>query len=106
MLKIRLRRMGLRNRPTYRVVVIDSHKARDGEYLEAVGHYDPRTKQLNLDTERIGHWVSHGAQTSNTVSRLVHRYSKDQVPVAAPAEPLEPAPAEAVAEAPAEAPKE
>ncbi|MBN2465961.1 30S ribosomal protein S16 [candidate division WOR-3 bacterium] len=83
MLRIRLRRMGLRNRPAYRVVVIDSRKARDGEYLESVGHYDPRTKLLELKTERIGHWVSKGAQTSDTVGRLLSRYARQH---AAPAE--------------------
>ena len=82
MLKIRLRRMGLRNRPTYRVVVIDSRKARDGEYLESVGHYDPRTKLLDIKTERIEHWVSRGAQTSDTVGRLVSRYVRAQAPAA------------------------
>jgi small subunit ribosomal protein S16 len=74
--------MGLRNRPAYRVVVIDSRKARDGEYLESVGHYDPRTKLLELKTERIGHWVSKGAQTSDTVGRLVSRYTRQHAPVA------------------------
>jgi small subunit ribosomal protein S16 len=68
--------MGLRNRPAYRVVVIDSRKARDSEYLESVGHYDPRTKLLDLKTERIGHWISKGAQTSDTVGRLVKRYAR------------------------------
>jgi small subunit ribosomal protein S16 len=74
--------MGLRNRPAYRVVVIDSRKARDGEYLESVGHYDPRTKLLELKTERIGHWVAKGAQTSDTVSRLLSRYARQHAPAA------------------------
>jgi small subunit ribosomal protein S16 len=74
--------MGLRNRPAYRVVVIDSRKARDGEYLESVGHYDPRTKLLDLKTERIGHWVSKGAQTSDTVGRLLGRYARQHAPAA------------------------
>lgn len=78
MLKIRLRRTGLRNRPSYRVVVIDSRRARDSEYLESVGHYDPRTKLLDLKAERIGHWVSKGAQTSDTVGRLMKRYARQQ----------------------------
>ena len=94
--------MGLRNRPTYRVVVIDSRKARDGKYLEAVGHYDPRTKHLDLDSERINHWLSCGAQASDTVSRLVYRFSKQQ-PAAVAAEPI---PAEPVAEPPVESSKE
>ncbi len=74
--------MGLRNRPAYRVVVIDSRKARDGEYLESVGHYDPRTKLLELKTERIGHWVAKGAQTSDTVGRLLSRYARQHAPAA------------------------
>jgi small subunit ribosomal protein S16 len=82
LLKIRLRRMGLRNRPAYRVVVIDSRKARDGKYLESVGHYDPRTKLLELKTERVEHWVSKGAQTSDTVGRLLSRYIRAHAPAA------------------------
>jgi small subunit ribosomal protein S16 len=74
--------MGLRNRPAYRVVVIDSRKARDGKYMESVGHYDPRTKLLDLKTERIEHWVSRGAQTSDTVGRLVSRYARAHAPAA------------------------
>jgi len=98
--------MGLRNRPAYRVVVIDSRKARDGEYLESVGHYDPRTKLLDLKTERIEHWISRGAQTSDTVGRLVSRYTRAHAPAAeavdsgesTPAAPVsaEPVPAEPV----------
>jgi len=74
--------MGLRNRPAYRLVVIDSRKARDGEYLESVGHYDPRTKFLELDAERIGHWITKGAQTSGTVGRLMSRYARQHAPAA------------------------
>lgn len=73
MLRIRLRRMGPRSRPTYRAVVIDSRKARDGEYLEALGHYDPRTKSLQLNLERARYWLARGAQPSNTVSALIRR---------------------------------
>jgi small subunit ribosomal protein S16 len=107
LLKIRLRRMGLRNRPAYRVVVIDSRKARDGKYLESVGHYDPRTKLLELKTERIEHWVSKGAQTSDTVGRLVSRYTRQQTTAAETATSDEvgatPASAEPVAAEPASA---
>ncbi len=106
--------MGLRNRPAYRVVVIDSRKARDGKYLESVGHYDPRTKLLELQTERIGHWVSKGAQTSDTVGRLLSRYARQHAPAAeaangdsaeAPAAPSEPVPAPESA-TPTDTPKE
>jgi len=91
--------MGLRNRPAYRVVVIDSRKARDSEYLESVGHYDPRTKLLDLKTERIEHWASKGAQTSDTVGRLLKRYAKQH---AAPAEAVDSGNGAALAPAPTE----
>lgn len=107
--------MGLRNRPAYRVVVIDSRKPRDSEYIESVGHYDPRTKLLELKAERIGHWMSKGAQASDTVGRLLKRYTRqqtaateavvsDEVPVAAPSSP-EPSPPEENA-TPTDTPKE
>ncbi|MEO0085205.1 MAG: 30S ribosomal protein S16 [candidate division WOR-3 bacterium] len=73
MLRIRLRRMGPRSRPTYRAVVIDSRKARDGEYLEALGHYDPRTKSLELKLDRARYWLARGAQPSETAAALIRR---------------------------------
>lgn len=75
--------MGLRGKPTYRVVVIDSRKARDGRYIESVGSYDPRTKLLNMKPERVQHWVGQGAQPSGTVSALIKRYDKQHPPVTA-----------------------
>lgn len=92
MVRIRLRRMGLRNRPTYRIVVIDSRKSRDGKYIESLGHYDPRTKQLDINRDQYKEWLTKGAQPSNTVSRLHARLQKTQVVVAAPAEPVAPEP--------------
>ncbi len=74
MVKIRLTRMGKANSPFYRVVVVDSRKARDGDYLENVGHYDPRKKEFKLNRDRIEYWISKGAQLTNTVARL---YSKE-----------------------------
>lgn len=76
MVKIRLRRMGVRNKPTYRVVAIDSRRARDSHYLEALGHYDPRRKILALNLERVNYWVSRGAQLSNAVEKLIKNYRK------------------------------
>ena len=99
MVKIRLRRMGLRSRPTYRVVAIDSRRARDGKYLESVGNYDPRSKLLNLDMDRVNHWLSRGAEPSDTVGRLIRRYAKQHAPAA---EPTVPAPEPAVEAPPAE----
>ena len=75
MLKIRLRRMGNRNRPFYRVVVSDSHKTPTASAVEEVGHYDPRTDppKIKIDAERVEHWVSQGAQMSSTVKKLIRR---------------------------------
>jgi small subunit ribosomal protein S16 len=71
MVKIRLSRIGRRKVPFYRMVVIDSKKARDGEYIENVGHYDPRTKSVYLKRDRIEYWISKGAQPTNTVAKLI-----------------------------------
>ncbi len=90
MVKIRLRRMGHRSRPTYRVIAIDSRRARDGEYLESVGSYDPRTKALDLKSERVDFWLARGAKPSETVGRLIRRWSRQHAPVAPPPEPASP----------------
>jgi len=87
LVRIRLTRLGARNNPTYRVVAIDSRRARDSQYLEALGHYDPRRKVLKLNLERVDYWLSKGAQPSNTVDRLIKRYRKT---VPAPAQEGEP----------------
>ncbi|MEO0008907.1 MAG: 30S ribosomal protein S16 [candidate division WOR-3 bacterium] len=90
MVRIRLTRLGARNNPVYRVVAIDSRRARDSQYLEALGHYDPRRKVLKLNLERVDYWLSVGAQPSNTVNRLIKRY-RQTVPVAqSPAAPEQP----------------
>lgn len=73
MLCIRLARTGAKKKPSYRVVVIEKEKARDGRFLEILGHYNPTTKpvELKVDQERYQYWVGHGAQPSGTVSRLL-----------------------------------
>lgn len=71
MVKIRLTRIGRNRIPIYRVVVIDSEKARDGKYIEKVGHYDPRRKELRLDQDRIEYWISKGAKPTITVAKLI-----------------------------------
>ena len=81
MVKIRLKRMGKRKQPYYRLVVIDSRRSRDGKYIESVGHYNPRDKKLIIHKERVEYWLSKGAQPSNTAERLWKRYlSKDISP--------------------------
>jgi small subunit ribosomal protein S16 len=72
MVRIRLRRVGLRNQPSYRIVVADKEAPRDGRFLEIVGFYNPRTEPatIEFDEERIYDWLSKGAQPSEPISRL------------------------------------
>lgn len=71
MVRIRLRRMGKHKSPFYRIVAIDSKKARDGEYIENLGHYDPIKKNLELKRDRVEYWLSQGAKPTNTVAKLI-----------------------------------
>jgi small subunit ribosomal protein S16 len=75
MLKIRLRRMGARNRPYYRIVVSDSRATARAEVLEEIGSYDPIAEPiaLSLDRERAAYWVGKGAAVSTTVKSLLER---------------------------------
>ena len=76
MLAIRLRRAGSKKRPFFRVVVTDSRTARDSSFVEILGHYNPRTKPaiVKVDAERLQHWLSKGAQPSDTVRTLIARH--------------------------------
>ena len=71
--RIRLKRMGAKKRPVYRVVVADSRSRRDGRFIETVGIYNPLTtpKQVRFDTEKVQLWLSRGAQPSDPVRRLL-----------------------------------
>jgi small subunit ribosomal protein S16 len=73
MLMIRLARFGAKKKPTYRVVVIDKERARDSRSVEVVGTYNPISNPaaVNLNHERIQHWIKNGAQPSDTVARLM-----------------------------------
>jgi small subunit ribosomal protein S16 len=75
MVKIRLRRMGARNRPYYRIVVSDSRLTARAEVLEELGSYDPVVNPpvLSLDRDRAKHWISKGALVSPTVASLLAR---------------------------------
>lgn len=75
---IRLRREGAKNSPYYKVVVADSRRPRDGKFIEIVGTYDPKKKDHNstLQLDRIEHWMSQGAQPSDTVRSLVKQNRK------------------------------
>ena len=81
---IRLARFGGKKKPSYRVVVIEKQKARGGRSLEVVGHYNPVKEPaiVKLKHERLRHWLSVGAQPSETVSRLL---AKHPAPAAEPA---------------------
>jgi small subunit ribosomal protein S16 len=75
MLAIRLRRTGSKKRPFFRVVVTDSRAARDSSFVEVLGHYNPRTKPetLDINRERLEHWIKTGAVASDTLRTLVAR---------------------------------
>lgn len=71
MLTIRLSRIGKRKQPTYRLVIMEKTKDPWSRYLELLGNYNPRSKQLNLKAERIKYWLAHGAESSATVNNLL-----------------------------------
>lgn len=76
MVKIRLMRMGAKKNPHYRMVVVDSRKKRSADYIELLGYYDPRETTpdpLKIDVERAKHWLSHGAQPTETTVRLLEK---------------------------------
>ncbi len=73
--KIRLRRMGMKKAPFYRVVVADSRYPRDGRFIEEVGYYNPLTNpaDVRLDAEKITQWIKDGAQPTETVKALLKK---------------------------------
>ena len=70
--KIRLRRMGAKKAPFYRVVVADSRYPRDGRFIEEIGYYNPISEpaEIKIDAEKAKKWISNGAQPTETVARL------------------------------------
>jgi len=75
MVKIRLRRTGAKNRPSYRIVVVDSRAPRDGRFIEVIGHYDPLTDPVTVDINegQALHWLRQGAQPTATAARLLSK---------------------------------
>ena len=73
MLRIRLTRTGARNQPSYRVVVADSRKPRDGKFVEIIGHYNPREEPplVVIDRDKAQKWIEVGAQPSDAVKRML-----------------------------------
>lgn len=86
--KIRLKRMGAKKRPFYRIVVADSRAPRDGRFIDTLGHYNPCVEppDVNLDAERAQLWLSRGAQPTETASALLKKQGMLQQAVAAPQE--------------------
>ncbi len=73
--KIRLKRIGAKKKPFYRVVVADSRNARDGRFIEELGYYNPITKETKIDLQKAQDWVSKGAQPTETVRSLLKKSS-------------------------------
>ncbi len=73
--KIRLRRMGAKKAPFYRVIVADSRDPRDGKFVEEIGYYNPLTEpaEINIDAEKAEKWLASGAQPTDTVKALLKK---------------------------------
>ena len=71
--RVRLTRVGSKQNPHWRVVVADQRSPRDGRIIEAIGHYNPQTdpSTIEIDDDRLQHWLSRGAQPTNTVKQLM-----------------------------------
>lgn len=76
--KIRMKRIGAKNKPAFRIVVADGRSPRDGRFIEEIGTYLPRNKGTNftLDVERAKYWISKGAQPSDTVASFLKKAVK------------------------------
>ncbi len=75
MVKIRLKRMGMKKQPFYRIVVTDSRSARDGRFIEEIGYYNPLTDpaEIKIDQERAKYWLGTGAQPTDTTRGLLKK---------------------------------
>ena len=75
---IRLNRQGSKDRPYYKIVVVDSRARRDGRYIEQVGSYDPMKEGVNytLNLEKVDKWLANGAQPSETVNCMIRKARK------------------------------
>ena len=73
--KIRLKRMGMKKHPFYRIVVADERNARDGRFIEEIGYYDPMKQpaEIKVDNEKAQHWMKNGAQPTDTVKVLLKK---------------------------------
>lgn len=91
--RIRMKRLGRKHRPFYRICVMDRRKARDGEAIEEVGHYDPmikdKSKRVTLKLDRIEYWMSVGAQPSDNVAVLIKKVKTNRFGTAAAPPPMQ-----------------
>ncbi len=73
--KIRLRRMGAKKAPFYRVIVADSRDPRDGKFIDEIGYYNPLTEpaEIKIDAEKANQWIKSGAQPTDTVKALLKK---------------------------------
>ena len=71
--KMRLRRMGAKKAPTYRVIVADSRSPRDGRFIEEIGFFNPRTDEVKIDADKAKTWIANGAQPTDTVKALLKK---------------------------------
>jgi small subunit ribosomal protein S16 len=74
MVRLRLRRIGLRHQPSYRIIAADKEAPRDGRFLEILGFYNPRTEPFTFEVkeDRVYHWLSNGAQPTESVGQLLN----------------------------------
>ena len=77
MLKIRLKRLGAKKNPAYRIIVINSTTKREGRPIQELGHYNPKTKVMQLDLAAAKDWVKKGAQPTETVAYLIKNCNED-----------------------------
>ena len=71
--KMRLRRMGAKKAPTYRVIIADSRSPRDGRFIEEIGYFNPRTDEIKIDADKAKTWIKNGAQPTDTVRALLKK---------------------------------
>ena len=71
--KMRLRRMGAKKAPTYRVVIADGRCPRDGRFIEEIGYFNPKTDEIKIDAEKAKTWIKNGAQPTDTVKALLKK---------------------------------
>ncbi|NLZ71301.1 MAG: 30S ribosomal protein S16 [Clostridiaceae bacterium] len=74
--KIRLKRVGAKKQPSYRIVVADSRAPRDGKFIEEIGFYNPlaEPKDIRIDVDKAEQWIKNGAQPTDTVKALIKKY--------------------------------